>query len=66
MSDSSAPGVDGGNELSQKNGRCEKMHYNKLIYLFGRHDGLGRFVALLNVPDEALNFRDIFFFRCKV
>ena len=62
MCDSPAPGVDGRNALSQKNGRGDKMHYHKLEYSFGRHGGLGGSDALLNGPDEALNFRDIFLF----
>ena len=34
------------------------MHYNELGYLFERNGGLGGSNALLNGPDEALNFRD--------
>ena len=42
------------------------MHYNKIGYPFERHGGLGGSDALLNGPDEALNFRDMFIFGCTV
>ena len=42
------------------------MHYHELGYLFERNGGLGGYDALLKSPDEALNFRDMLFFRCIV
>ena len=42
------------------------MHYHKLGYPFERHGGSGGSDALLNGPDEALNFRDMFLFGCTV
>ena len=66
MSDSPAPGVGGGNALRKKNGRGDKMHYHKLGYLFERHGGLSVSDALLNGPDEALNFMGMFLFGCTV
>ena len=42
------------------------MYYYKLGYSFERHGGSGRSDALLNGPDEALNFRDMLFFGCTV
>ena len=35
------------------------MHYHELGYLFELHGGSGGSDALLNGPDEALNFRDM-------
>ena len=61
MSDSPAPVVDGGNALIQ-NGIGDKMHYHKLGYSFELHGGLGGSDVLLNGPDEALNFSDMFLF----
>ena len=58
MSDSPAPGVDGGNALTQKNDKGKKMHYHEFVYQFEWHGGSGGSNALLNGPDEALNFRD--------
>ena len=52
--------------IEPKNGRVDKMHYHKLGYSFERHGGLGGSDALLNGPDEALNFRDMYFFGCTV
>ena len=66
MSDSTAPGVDGGKCIEPKNGRGDKMHHHKLGYSFERHGCLGGSDALLNVPDEALNFRDMFLLGCIV
>ena len=66
MSDSPAPGVDGGNALSQKNGRGNKMHYHELGYSFEWHGVSVGSDVLLNGPDEAINFRDMFFFGCTV
>ena len=37
------------------------MHHHKLGYPFERHGGSGGSDALLNGPDEALNFRDMLF-----
>ena len=45
-----------------KNGRGDKMHYHDLRYSVERHGGSGGSDTLLNGPDEALNFRDMFFF----
>ena len=42
------------------------MHYHELVHLFEQHGGMGGSDALLNVPDEALNFRDMFLFGCTV
>ena len=42
------------------------MHYNKLGYPFERHGDSGRSDALLNGPDEAINFRDMLLFGCTV
>ena len=42
------------------------MNYHKLGYSFGQNGGLGGSDALLNGPDEALNFRDMFLFGCTV
>ena len=42
------------------------MHYHKLRYLFERHIGSGGSDTILNGPDEVLNFRDMFIFRCTV
>ena len=33
------------------------MHYHKLGYLFEMHGGSGGYNALLNGPDEELNFK---------
>ena len=66
MSYSPTPVVDGGNALSQKNGRGDKMHYHELGYSFERYGGSGGSDALLNGLDEALNFRDMFLFGCTV
>ena len=38
----------------------DRMNYHKLRYLFEWHGGSGRSDALLNVPDETLNFRYMF------
>ena len=40
------------------------MHFHKIGYLFERHGGSGGSDALLNGPDEALNFRDMLLFGC--
>ena len=40
------------------------MHYHELGYAFEQHGGSGRSHALLNGPDEALNFRNMFLFEC--
>ena len=45
-----------------KNVRSDKMHYHELGYSFERHGGSGGYDALLNSPDEALNFREMFLF----
>ena len=37
------------------------MHYHKLRYLIEEHSGPGGSDALLNGPDEVLNFRDMLF-----
>ena len=66
VSDSPAPGVDGGESIYPKNGRGNKMHYHKLGYPFERHGGSGGSDALLNGPDEALNSRDMLLFGCTV
>ena len=66
MSTSPASGVDRGNALSQKNCRGKKMHYHELGYLFERHGGLGGSDALLNGPDGALNFKEMFLLVCKI
>ena len=42
------------------------MHYHKIVYPFERHDCSVGYYALLNVPDEALNFMDMFLFGCTV
>ena len=42
------------------------MHYHELGYSFERNGGSGGSDALLNGPDEALNFRDMFLFGCTV
>ena len=42
------------------------MHYHKLGYPFERRGGSGGYDALLNGPDETLNFRDMFIFVCTV
>ena len=42
------------------------MHYHRLRYPFERHGGSGGSDALLNGPDEALNFRDMFLFGFTV
>ena len=42
------------------------MHYHKLGYLFERDGGSVRSDALLNGPDEALSFRDMFLFGYTV
>ena len=42
------------------------MHYHKLEYLFERHGGSDGYDALLNGPDEALNFRDTLLLGCTV
>ena len=64
VSDSPAPGVNG-KYIDPKNGRCEKMHYQKLGYLFEWHGGSGGSDALLNSPDEGLNFRNMLIFGCN-
>ena len=66
MSDIPAPGVDWGKCIDKKNGRGNKMHYLKLGYPFERNGGSGGSDALLNGPDEALNFRDMLLFGCTV
>ena len=38
------------------------MRYHKIGYPFERHGGSGGYDTLLNGPDEALNFRDMFLF----
>ena len=55
-----------GEIIDPKNGRGHKMRYRKLEYQFERHGGSGGSDALLNVPDEAHNLRDMFFFGCTV
>ena len=62
MSDIPALGVDWGKCTDPKNGRGDKMHHHKLGYPFKRNGGSGGSDALLNGPDEALNFRDMFLF----
>ena len=42
------------------------MHYYRLGHSLERHGGSGESDALLNGPDEALNFRDILLFGCTV
>ena len=42
------------------------MHYHELGYWFERHGGSIGYGALLNGPDEALNFRDMLLFGCTV
>ena len=66
MSDSHVTGVDGGNSSSQKNGRDDKMNNHEIGYSFEQHGGLDRSDKLLNGPDEALNFKDMFPFGCTV
>ena len=52
--------------IEPKNGRVDKMHYHKLGYSFEWHGGSGGSDTFLNGPDEALNFRDMYFFGCTV
>ena len=61
MSEIPVPGVYGRKALIQKNCRGNKMHYHNLRYLFEQHSGPGGSDALLNGPDEVLNFRDMLF-----
>ena len=42
------------------------MHYHELGYSFEQNGGSGGSDALLNGPDEELNFRDMLLFGCTV
>ena len=44
----------------------DNIYYHKLVYSFEQHGGSGGPDALLNGPNEALNFRDMFLFGCTV